>query len=386
MHQTGLWAQGPKFAAGSTVNIMLKNDALPQSLIPADGRFGAGPSRIRPEQLEAIAHASEWGTSHRQPPIIDLVNQIRTGLTELFSLPDGYEIVLGNGGTTAFWAVATVSLIRENAAVAQFGEFGSKFAADIATSPWLAETVYAAPAGEVAFVDTAPADAGCYPQNETSTGATSPIYRTSQELTLVDATSIAGASVVDFESVDAYYFAPQKCFGSDGGLWLAAMSPAAIARAEELEQRTDRPQPGFLNLAAAIRASRKGQTVNTPAIGTLLLLREQIEWMLANGGLSAMAAKAAAGAKLIQNWAEDREWASLFVKNPEWRSPVVTTVDLDDQIPVPELSQILRKAGVVDIEGYRGLGRNQLRISSFPSIATEDIEAALACIDWVIDA
>lgn len=320
---------------------------------------------------------------------------MQNGLRELFAVPDGYEIVLGNGGATAFWAAAAVSLVREWGNFAVFGEFGSKFAADAKSTPWLNVTVDKAPAGELAVLtDTYSSgwgggpDAYCYPENETSTGVVSPVYAAadSRALTLVDATSIAGASVVDLSLVDAYYFSPQKALGSEGGLWIAFLSPQAVARAEFLSLRAGRPHFGFLDLNAAIKASRKGQTVNTPAIGTLLLLDEQIQWMLSQGGLPTMAAKAQAGAQLIQDWAQRRDFAELFVKMPTWRSPVITTVDLDDSLPVDQLAATLRQAGIVDVEGYRGLGRNQLRIASFPSIDTEDIEAALACIDWIVDA
>lgn len=373
---------------------MTKIPIPPASLRPADGRFGAGPSKIRPEQLEALASASQWGTSHRKAPVMDLVKGIQSGLRDLFEVPGGYEIVLGNGGATAFWAIAANSLIRDWGNFAAFGEFGAKFAADARSAPWLNVTVEEAPAGQLAQLHGEYAsalgsgpDTHCYPQNETSTGVASPIYRPAgpDALTLVDATSIAGASVVDLSLVDAYYFSPQKCFGADGGLWVAILSPAAVARASQLAKSPTRPHFGFLNLEAAIKASRKGQTVNTPAIGTLLLVADQLEWMLENGGLPAMAARAKAGADLVAAWAEQRPWADLFVKEERWRSPVVTTVDIDPRFPVPELAAALREAGIVDVEGYRGLGRNQLRLASFPSIDTSDLEAALACIDWTVE-
>jgi Phosphoserine aminotransferase len=331
-----------------------------------------------------MCSAPQWGTSHRKAPVKNLVATVQDGLSDLFSLPDGYEIVLGNGGSTAFWSLACTSLIKSAGSFAVFGEFSSKFAKDAEGSPWLRATDYTAPAGQVAILEADDSDIGAYPQNETSTGAASPLYRAPQELTIVDATSIAGASVVDLELVDVYYFAPQKCFGSDGGLWIAIMSPAAIERAFSLAQKDDRPHFGFLDLKAAILASRKNQTVNTPAIGTLLLMASQIQWMQDLGGLPATSAKSAAGARLIQEWAENRDFAKCFVENPKWRSPVVTTVDIDDDIPVSELANTLRQVGIVDIEGYRGLGRNQLRIASFPSIDTEDIAALLGCLDWVI--
>ena len=373
---------------------MIRTDLPPLSIRPQDGRFGAGPAKIRPQQLARLQAAEEWGTSHRKAPVINLVKSIQTGLRELFAVPEGYEIVLGNGGATAFWAAAAVSLVREWGNFAVFGQFGAKFAADADSAPWLNVTMDQAPAGELAVLTDAYSaewgggpDTYCYPENETSTGVVSPVYAApdSRALTLVDATSIAGASVVDLSLVDAYYFSPQKALGSEGGLWVAFLSPQAVARAEFLSLRAGRPHFGFLDLNAAVVASRKGQTVNTPAIGTLLLLDEQIRWMRDEGGLPAMAAKAQAGAQLIQDWADRSDFAELFVKMPSWRSPVVTTIDVDDSIPVAELAAVLRRAGIVDVEGYRGLGRNQLRIASFPSIDTEDIEAALACIDWVVD-
>lgn len=365
----------------------------PSNMWPQDGRFGAGPSKVRAQQIEDLAAASEWGTSHRKAPVMNVVKDIQAGLRELFAIPDGYEIVLGNGGATAFWAVSAVSLIKDWASFAVFGEFGSKFAQDAANAPWLNVTVEEAPPGELATISHSYGggwgegpDAYCYPENETSTGVASPVYRVPSEsaLTLVDATSIAGASTADLNLVDAYYFSPQKCFGADGGLWVAFLSPRAVERARSLKSLRGRPHFGFLDLDAAITASRKGQTVNTPAIGTLLLLQSQIRWMLSGGGLTAMAERSRAGANLIGAWAERSDFASPFVTNPAWRSPVVTTVDLVSEVPVDALAANLRQIGIVDVEGYRGLGRNQLRIASFPSIETADIEAALACIDWMV--
>lgn len=366
----------------------------PPAIRPADGRFGAGPSKVRAEHVAALVDAPEWGTSHRKAPVINLVKSIQSGLRELFSVPADYEIVIGNGGATAFWAVAATSLIRHWAQFAVFGEFGAKFAADVESAPWLNATAVKAPPGSLATVadSVTPGlgggpDAYCYPQNETSTGVVSPIYPAADRkaLALVDATSIAGAAPVDLHLVDAYYFSPQKCFGSDGGLWVAILSPRAIERAAELNTGRSRPHFSFLSLLSAIEASRKGQTVNTPAIGSLLLLDRQIRWMLAEGGLPAMSARAEAGAQTIQAWAESRDYTELFVADPAWRSPVVTTVDIAPEIPVAELSAQLRAAGIVDVDGYRGLGRNQLRIASFPAIDTGDIAAALASIDWLVE-
>lgn len=373
---------------------MMTQELPPRSLWPRDGRFGAGPSKVRPAQIDELGHSDLWGTSHRQAGVIGLVQSIQQQLRELFSVPEGYEIVLGNGGATAFWATACVSLIREWGNFAVFGEFGGKFAADGRSAPWMNATVDEAPAGELAIMNTAlpgglglGPDAYCYPHNETSTGVVSPLYRAPdpEALTLVDATSIAGAATVDLSLVDAYYFSLQKCFGADAGLWVAILSPRAVARAEELNRLSSRPQFGILNLTSAIKSARKGQTVNTPAIGTLLLVHSQLEWMLAEGGLAEMAARAEAGADAIIRWAESRPWATPFVEVPAWRSPVVSTVDLAEEISAGELAARLRPAGIQDIEGYRGLGRNQLRIASFPSIDQADIDSVLACIDWAVE-
>ena len=361
----------------------------PSHLLPSDGRFGVGPSRIRPAQIDALTQASELGTSHRQSPVKARVASIREGLRELFSLPPSYEIALGNGGATAFWAIATSCLIETKAKAAVFGEFGAKFAEDISAAPWATVDVTQAPPGELATIEDpgATADTYAYTQNETSTGVVSPLYRggPSPALTLVDATSIAGASVVDWDLVDAYYFSPQKCFGSEGGLWISVLSPDAIERTQRLVADTNRYVPAILNLDEAVKASRVDQTLNTPAIATLILFDEQIKWMLDNGGLSAMEQKARAGANLIHEWAEARSFASLFVADPALRSPVTTTVDLAPEIDVYDLARTLRDVGIVDIEGYRKLGRNQLRIASFPSVETSDIGSLLACVDWMVD-
>lgn len=365
---------------------------FPVNMLPSDGRFGAGPSRIRPEQVRALANATELGTSHRKPPVKQRVRSIREGLKELFSLPDGFEIVLGNGGATAFSPIVATSLVRETARAAVFGEFGAKAAKDLAAAPWLdVEVVEGAPGTLVTIADDVPtADVYAYPENETSTGVVSPIYRGApgDALTVVDATSIAGASVVDWDMVDVYYFSPQKVFGADGGLWVAVLSPEAQARAEQVntDERWTRGRyvPAFLNLSQAIRNSKADQTLNTPAIATLVLLDEQVKWLNAQGGLVAASEKAQAGASLISNWAENSDYASMFVKDAAWRSPVVSTVDLSPEVSATEVSNILRRAGIVDIDGYRKLGRNQLRIASFPSIETSDIANLLACIDWVV--
>ncbi len=361
----------------------------PAHLLPGDGRFGSGPSRIRAEQMKVLSEASEMGTSHRQAPVKARVRSIKEGLRELFSIPEGYEIAFGMGGATAFWAVATTSLIEHSAHAAVCGEFGAKFAADIAAAPWASVQVTEVPAGQLALIpgDAPAADTYVYAQNETSTGVVSPLYRagSSPALTLVDATSIAGATEVTWDEVDAYYFSPQKAFGSEGGLWVSVLSPAAVDRAERLAGSNDRYMPSFLNLAEALKQSRLDQTLNTPAIATLVLFDEQVKWMLQSGGIEAMQARARAGSTLIQDWATERPFASLFVENPPWRSPVTTTVDFAPEIDADALAKTLRQVGIVDIEGYRKLGRNQLRFASFPSIPTQDIQSLLNCLDWMIE-
>ncbi len=362
----------------------------PPELRPVDGHFGSGPSRIRREQVDALHAATELGTSHRKPAVKDRVRSIREGLRELFSLPATYEIAIGNGGATAFWSVAAASLVRERAKCATFGEFGAKCANDWAAAPWLQVEVTEAPAGKLATVqdDIAEADVYAYPQNETSTGVSSPIYRGApgDALTVVDATSIAGAKTVDWDLVDAYYFSPQKALGSEGGLWLSVLSPEAVARTEELERAKDgRFMPSFLNLNTALKQSRQDQTLNTPAIATLILLDEQVRWLLDQGGLPAAQGKATAGASAVADWARNRDWAEMFVRNPEERSIVTSTVDLAPEISADQVANVLREVGILDIEGYRGLGRNQLRIASFPSVETSDIQALLASIDFVVD-
>ena len=377
------------FAVPVLYRVLMVNFPLPpESMRPKDGRFGAGPSLIRPAQMQVLHKSTEMGTSHRKPAVKARVASIKAGLAELFSLPEDYEIVLGNGGASAFWPIAAVSLIRSQARFATFGSFSKKFAADARKANWLTVSLDEAENGSLTRVQADGSDAYGYAHNETSTGVTSPIYRVSdnsQALTLVDGTSIAGAAPIDLHDVDAYYFSPQKAFGSDGGLWWAILSPAAIERAKELTARTDRFVPDFLNLTKAIEMSRQDNTVNTPAVATLILMDEQIQWMLFKGGLPSMYQKAAAGAKLVQDWAAARDFATPFVENEAWRSPVISTIDLDPAIDVATLANGLREAGIFDIEGYRALGRNQLRIASFPSIATEDIAALLECLDYTIE-
>lgn len=365
---------------------------IPSDLLPADGRFGSGPSRIRSEQLTALLDSGIMGTSHRQAPVKTVVASIREGLSSLLTIPHGWEVVLGNGGASAFWDVAAASLIRQRSAFATFGEFGAKFATEVTNAPHLeAPQIFEAPAGQLATIDesalNSPIDAAAYPQHETSTGVLSPLYRVgdSSTLTLVDATSIAGAISVDLTACDAYYFSPQKAFGSDGGLWVAILSPEAQKRAHELSHSSDRWIPQFLNLSVALSNSTKNQTLNTPALATLLLMEHQIHWMLNNGGIDAMYQRARAGSDLIYRWADSSLIARPFVSDPALRSPVVATVEFDSAVDVSAFASHMRHHGILDINAYRGVGSNQLRIATWPSTPQEDIEALLACFDYVLE-
>ncbi|ATG52299.1 phosphoserine transaminase [Brachybacterium vulturis] len=366
---------------------------IPQHLLPRDGRFGSGPSRIRSEQMDALRSVSTtvMGTSHRQAPVKDLVARVRAGLAELFSLPEGYEVVLGNGGSTAFWDVAVFGLIERRSQHLVLGEFSQKFAAESAGAPHLAEpeVLRSAPGSVPQPVASAEVDAYAWPHNETSTGVMVPVRRPegagADQLVLVDATSVAGAASVDITQTDAYYFAPQKAFASDGGLWLSILSPAAIERAERLAQDTSRWIPSFLSLTSAIDNSRKNQTLNTPAVATLVLLAEQIEWMLAQGGLAWADERTRTTSGMLQAWAARREEITPFVADPAARSQVVTTVDVDESIDATAITSVLRAHGVVDIEPYRKLGRNQLRIATFPAVGEEDVAALITVLDHLLD-
>jgi phosphoserine aminotransferase len=365
---------------------------IPPGLLPADGRFGCGPSKVRPEQVAALAGpgAALLGTSHRQAPVRELVARIRDGLAELFSLPDDYLVVLGNGGTTAFWEVAAFGLIQQRAQHLSFGEFSSKFAAVTTAAPWLDEptVIHAAPGSHPEPSGETGADAYALTHNETSTGVAMPIRRVhgadSGALMLVDATSGAGGLPVSAAEFDTYYFAPQKCFGSDGGLWIALMSPAALDRAGQIAS-SDRYVPEFLSLQAAIANSRQQQTYNTPALATLIMLTEQLDWMLGQGGLAWTVARTAQSSAYLYEWAERSPFATPFVTDPEQRSQVVGTVDFADAVDAGALSAILRANGIVDTESYRKLGRNQLRIGMFPAIDPPDVQALTACIDYVVE-
>lgn len=364
---------------------------LPSEFIPADGRFGCGPSKVRPEQIQAIVDGAESviGTSHRQPAVKNVVGSIREGLSDLFSLPEGYEIILSLGGATAFWDAATFGLIEKKSGHLSFGEFSSKFAKASKLAPWLDEPeIVTAETGDApapqAFEG---ADVIAWAHNETSTGAMVPVVRpegSEGSLVAIDATSGAGGLPVDIHNADVYYFSPQKCFASDGGLWLAAMSPAALERIEKINA-SDRFIPEFLNLQTAVDNSLKNQTYNTPAVATLLMLDNQVQWMNANGGLDGMVARTTASSSALYNWAEAREEASPYVADAAKRSLVVGTIDFDDSIDAAVIAKILRTNGILDTEPYRKLGRNQLRIGMFPAIDSTDIEKLTGAIDFILD-
>ncbi len=365
---------------------------IPADLKPADGRFGCGPSKVRPEQVAALAGpgAALLGTSHRQKPVKALVGRVRAGLAELFSLPEGYEVVLGNGGSTAFWDAAAFGLVRERALHLTYGEFSAKFAESTKGAPFLADpVVVTAEAGSAPEPVTDPScDVLAWAHNETSTGVMVPIARpagaTADQLVVIDATSAAGGLPVDVREADAYYFAPQKNFAADGGLFLALLSPAALERVAELH-RSDRWIPPFLSLATAVDNSTKDQTYNTPAVATLVLLAEQIDWMLGLGGLPGCTARTADSAGRLYAWAEQSEYATPFVREPAHRSQVVGTVDLDEAVDAAAVARVLRDNGIVDTEPYRKLGRNQLRVGMFPAVDPDDVSALTACVDWVVE-
>jgi phosphoserine aminotransferase len=361
---------------------------LPEHLLPRDGRFGSGPSKVPAGLLDEFGRSSRQllGTSHRQPPVKQLVGRIRAGLAELFTLPDGYQVVLGNGGSTAFWDVATFSLIRHRAQHVQIGEFSAKFAAVTRGAPFLAEpSVRQAPPGRgVSPVAEDGIDAYCWPQNETSTGVMLDVGRVADgALHLVDATSAAAGLPVDVGQTDAYYFAPQKGFAGEAGLWLALLSPAAAERVAELHS-AGRWIPPSLDLRLAIDNSARDQTYNTPAIATLWLLATQVEQMLAAGGLRWAVGRTAESSRRLYDWAEKSEYASPFVEQPELRSPVVGTIDFAEPVDAGRLAAALRANGVVDTEPYRGLARNQLRIGMYPAVDPDDVSALTGCIDWLV--
>ena len=363
---------------------------IPEQLKPADGRFGCGPSKVRPEQLAVLAPggpgAALMGTSHRQAPVKQVVGRIRAGLRELFALPDGYEVVLGNGGTTAFWDAAALGLVRRRVLHLAYGEFSSKFAKVTGAAPFLEDPiVVAAEPGDAPRPASDPdADVVAWAHNETSTGVMVPVERVGDGLVLVDATSAAGGLPVDAGEVDAYYFAPQKSFAADGGLWLALLSPAALERVAELDA-SGRWIPEFLSIATALENSQKDQTYNTPAVATLVLLAEQVEWMLENGGLGWCVERTSASSGHLYGWAEAASYATPFVGDPAKRSLVVGTVDFAEEVDAAAVAKVLRANGIVDVEPYRKLGRNQLRVGMFPAIEPGDVQALTGCIDWVVE-
>lgn len=371
------------------------NDAIqiPDHLKPADGRFGAGPSKIQTSHLDALAAtgATLMGTSHRQAPVKNTVGRVRDGVRSLFDLPEGYEVVLGNGGATAFWDIATFGLIRSKSQHLSFGEFSSKFAKAAEQAPFLDDpsVIKSEPGSRPVARAEAGVDAYAWAHNETSTAVMAPVHRVDGAdegaLVLIDATSGAGGLPVDIAQVDAYYFAPQKCFASDGGLWIAVMSPAALERAAEIGA-SDRWVPAFFDLPTAIDNSAKNQTYNTPSIATLFLFAEQLDWMNGQGGLDAMVVRTTASSDALYGWAEKTSYTTPYVVDPDHRSLVIGTVDFDDAIDASAIAKVLRANGIVDTEPYRKLGRNQLRIAMYPAIDPADVEALTACIDYVVDA
>lgn len=368
--------------------------AIPRSLLPADGRFGSGPSRVRSAQVDALvaASGSVLGTSHRQAPVKNVVKRVRTGLAELFSLPEGYEVVLGNGGSTAFWDVAALGLVERRSQHLVYGEFSQKFATEVRDAPHLEdpEVIRAEPGALPSPVSSPDVDAYAWAQNETSTGVMAPVRRPegagTEQLVLIDATSAAGGVMVDPTQADAYYFAPQKAFASDGGLWLAVLSPAAIERAERIAAQGAHWIPSILSLTTAIENSRKDQTLNTPAVSTLVLMAEQIEWMNEQGGLAWADSRTRETSGLLYEWAARREEVTPFVDDPSARSQVVATLDISEEIDATAITSVLRAHGVVDIEPYRKLGRNQVRIATFPAVPPEDVRALIDVLDHVLDA
>jgi phosphoserine aminotransferase len=369
---------------------------IPEHLRPRDGRFGCGPSKVRPEQLAHLVELGPGylGTSHRQAPVRSMVRRVREGLAELFGLPEGYEVLLGNGGASALWDAATYRLVGRRSQHLVFGEFSAKFAACVASAPWLEQPMVleAEPGQRPSVVPSDEVDVYALTHNETSTGVAMEIRRPpgllasdGGPLVVVDATSAAGGLRVDPTQFDVYYFSPQKCFAADGGLWLACCSPAAIERIERLAAE-GRHAPAFLDLRLALEQSRQDQTLNTPALATLALLADQLTWILENGGLEWAARRVERSAEILYGWAEASDFARPFVENPADRSPVVGTIDFVDALDAKAVAAILRANGIVDTEPYRKLGRNQLRIGMFPAVDPEDVAALCACVNYVVGA
>jgi phosphoserine aminotransferase len=381
---------------GRVTNLVIMADQLtplsiPDTIKPRDGRFGSGPSKVRPEQLTALSTTAAplFGTSHRQAPVKDLVGRVRNGLRDFFSVPDGYEVVLGNGGATAFWDAAAFGLIDKRSLHLSYGEFSSKFASAVTKNPFVGEPiVIKADPGSAPEPQSDPSvDVIAWAHNETSTGVAVPVTRpdgSGDALIVIDATSGAGGLPVDIADTDAYYFAPQKNFASDGGLWLAILSPAALGRIEAIAA-SGRWVPDFLSLPIAVENSLKNQTYNTPAIGTLVLLAEQIEWLMGNGGLEWAVKRTADSSQRLYAWARDRPYTTPFVAEPRLRSQVVGTIDFNDDVDAAAVAKVLRANGIVDTEPYRKLGRNQLRVAMFPAVEPDDVSALTECIDWVVE-
>ena len=366
---------------------------IPAELLPGDGRFGSGPSKVRPAQVDYLSSLGRTvlGTSHRQAPVRNLVGQVRDGLAQLFAMPSGYEIILGNGGSTAFWDIAAFGLVRDRAQHLSFGEFSAKFGSVTQNAPFLGDsTIIKAEPGALAEpLAESGIDAYAWPHNETSTGVMAPIRRVAgaddDALVLIDATSGAGGLPVDIAQTDVYYFGPQKCFAADGGLWLAAFSPAALARVDEIAA-TSRWVPDFFSLPTAITNSRLNQTYNTPAVSTLALMSSQVSWINEQGGLDWAVSRTADSSSRLYDWAEKTAYTTPFVSDPAARSQVVGTIDFDDAVDAAAVATVLRANGVVDVEPYRKLGRNQLRVAMFPAVEPEDVSALISCIEYVVDA
>ncbi|MCI4674346.1 phosphoserine transaminase [Candidatus Mycolicibacterium alkanivorans] len=379
-------------AESETIGVRGSSNTLtiPEGIKPGDGRFGSGPSKVRPEQLQALVAAGHLlGTSHRQRPIKDLVGRVRDGLRRYFSVPDGYEVILGNGGATAFWDAAAFGLIDTRSLHLTYGEFSAKFASAVAKNPFVGDPIIikADPGTAPAPQSDPSVDVIAWAHNETSTGVAVPVQRpagSGDALIVIDATSGAGGLPVDISDTDAYYFAPQKNFAGDGGLWLAIVSPAALARIESIAAG-GRWVPAFLSLPIAVENSRKNQTYNTPAIATLVLLESQLDWLLGNGGLDWAVKRTADSSQRLHSWAQSTSYATPFVTDPHLRSQVVGTIDFSDEVDAAAVAKVLRENGIVDTEPYRKLGRNQLRVATFPAVEPDDVSALTACIDWVVE-
>lgn len=359
---------------------------IPASLLPTDPRFGSGPAKVRPDALAHLMHSAEvLGTSHRQAPVKDLVRDVQERLAALYKLPEGYQVVLGNGGSTLFWDLATFSLIEHRSAHGVFGEFSKKFAKAAAQTPFLADPLIAqAEPGGVAIPMAGEADTYCWAHNETSTGALAPIQRIGDGLVLIDGTSAAGGVALEVSQIDVYYFALQKNFSSDGGLWFALTSPAALERAQRIKA-DGRWIPAILDFATAADNSAKHQTLNTPAIATLLLAQAQLMWIEQLGGLTAAAARCQESSSALYDWADAHAHASPFVADPQYRSPVVATIDFDETIDAAALAATLRANGIVDIEPYRALKRNQIRVGCYVAVEPDDVRALIRCLEYLLD-